>query len=193
MQQIDNCINYFNKIFLDQFKDYNFFIAGGCIRDYFMFGYTKSDIDVFFKNQEDYDKMDNYLTGKDIISDTKNAKMIKYGKYKIHLIKRFFNSAQEGIDNFDYTVCCAAIEKGQLITHESFFIDLASRRLVINKLLYPLSSMERMQKYFKKGFTICNGGILEIAKALKNIDFEKTNEDILTTTIDGTVSFGRID
>ena len=42
-------------------------------------------------------------------------------------------------------------------------MDLAKRSLVINSLPYPLSTVQRMQKYIKKGYTICNGGLLEIA------------------------------
>lgn len=198
MKQIDDAISYFNWLILDEFQDIKCWIAGGAVRDYFSYGKPKSDIDIFFPNQEEFDKADSKLFSNienKLLKSSENAKLFKHKHGLIHIIqKHFYETPNDIINSFDFTVCCAAIGKDcGLIYHETFFIDLARRKLVINSLPFPLSSLQRLQKYIKKGFWICNGGLLELSKALKNIDFEDKNQNILEFYPDGTPKFNRID
>ena len=48
---------------------------------------------------------------------------------------------------------------------------MAKKALIINKLPYPLATLKRLQKYINKGFSICDGGLLEIAKKINEMDF----------------------
>lgn len=190
MVQLDNCVKYFNRVILDELKPVCItWAAGGCVRDYFSIGKLTSDIDLYFPDEDNFLKAKKYLTeqaeiktereedGK-LVVETKakplavqyfendNVVMVKYRGRKFDLIKKFFPSPEMTITEFDFTVCCAAVDSGKVYTHETFFIDLAKRQLMINKLPFPLSTMWRMQKYIQKGFYMCSGEMLKLSKAI---------------------------
>lgn len=171
-------------------------VAGGCVRDYFSIGKLTSDIDLFFTCEEDYLKCKNYLclgatrkvqrtepaTHPDaddkIIIETIDKSLAKvtfendnvtkviYNGRHFDLVKKYFPAPTESMMAFDFTVCCAAVDNGRVYMHETFFIDLAKRQLMINQLPFPLSTMWRMQKYIKKGFCICSAEMLKLSKAI---------------------------
>lgn len=194
--QVENAVAYFKNIILDKLEGVKCWVAGGALRDYFAVGYPKSDIDVFFPSEEQYNLADAKLAidGYKCILDNESGKMYKIKKRLIHIVKsHFFDSPQHTIDSFDFTVCCAAVDNDAIFHHESFFMDLARRRLVINALPFPLSTLQRLQKYIKKGYWICNGGILKISKGIKEVDFDNKKENGLEFYPDGTPKFLRID
>jgi hypothetical protein len=193
-QQVTNAISYFKHIILDKLEGVDCWVAGGAVRDYFSVGRPQSDIDIFFPSQEQYDLADKKLEGNFVIEDTNNAKLYSFDKKKIHIIKKqFYANPQITIEDFDFTVCCAAIDRIKLYNNQNFFIDLAGRRLVINRLTYPLSTLQRMQKYIKKGYWICNGGLLELAKGIQKVDFSNKDQSVLEYYPDGSPKFMRID
>lgn len=170
-------------------------IAGGAVRDYFMgIRQFKTDIDLFFPDETEFLKADIFFIekGKEL-RETRNSKSFLYKSNRYDLVKKFFSSPDETIKAFDFTVCCAAVDRKRLYLHDSFFIDLSSRKLVINTLPYPLSTLQRMQKYIRKGFSICNGGILEIANAIRELDQEEMEAKHIESYPDGTKRFVGID
>lgn len=188
--QFENCVKYFSKQILAELKDVCItWVSGGCVRDYFSIGKLTSDIDLYFTCEEDYTKCKKYLVEQSMVTITKeeDGKTIvnKYPKSKAKvvfendnvtkviykgrpydLVRKYFPSASETIKEFDFTVCCAAVDIHNIYTHETFFIDLAKRQLMINKLPFPLSTMWRMQKYIQKGFYMCSGEMLKLSKAI---------------------------
>jgi hypothetical protein len=50
--------------------------------------------------------------------------------------------------------------------------DLVERRLEINTVSYPLSTLQRLEKYVRKGFTISPKAILAIAHKVKETNLE---------------------
>ncbi|MFW6311149.1 MAG: hypothetical protein ACOC1K_02825 [Nanoarchaeota archaeon] len=48
IEQFEQAISYFNHVILNRLKDIDCWVAGGAVRDYFMYGYPKSDVDIFF-------------------------------------------------------------------------------------------------------------------------------------------------
>jgi len=190
MIQLENCIKYFNRLILDELKPVCMtWVAGGCVRDYFSIGKLTSDIDLYFPDEHNYERCRKYLMEaetrviKEMVDDKEvekhipkhkavkyfendNVVMVKYNGRKFDLVKKYFPSPETTITEFDFTVCCAAVDSGKVYTHETFFIDLAKRQLMINKLPFPLSTMWRMQKYIKKGFYMCSGEMLKLSKAI---------------------------
>lgn len=189
--QFSNCVKYFSKIILDELKDVGIvWVAGGCVRDYFSIGYLGSDIDLYFQSDEDYKKCTDYLLNatkttikttdeNNVVTIEKKSKpkaiklfendnvlKIKYKNKEYDLVKKVFPSPSECIKAFDFTVSCGAVDIHNCYFHDTFFIDLAKRQLMINELPFPLSTMWRMQKYIKKGFTICSGEMLKLSKAI---------------------------
>lgn len=188
--QFENCVKYFSKQILDELKDVCItWVGGGCVRDYFSVGKLTSDIDLYFTCEEDYLKCKKYFVelttvtvskeedGKTIVTkfpkqkakvifENDNVTKIIYKGRPFDLVRKYFPSASETIKEFDFTVCCAAVDIHNVYTHETFFIDLAKRQLMINKLPFPLSTMWRMQKYIQKGYYMCSGEMLKLSKAI---------------------------
>jgi hypothetical protein len=188
--QLENCVKYFSKQILDELKEVCItWVGGGCVRDYFSVGKLTSDIDLYFSCEEDYIKCKKYLTeqttitlskeedGKTIVTkfpkpkakvifENDNVTKVIYKGRPYDLVRKWFTSASETIKEFDFTVCCAAVDIHNVYVHETFFIDLAKRQLMINKLPFPLSTMWRMQKYIQKGFYMCSGEMLKLSKAI---------------------------
>lgn len=188
--QLENCVKYFSKQILAELKDVCItWVGGGCVRDYFSVGKLTSDIDLYFPCEEDYTKCKKYLIeqstitiskeeeGKTIITkfpkskakiifENDNVTKIIYKGRPYDLVKKWFPSAAETIKEFDFTVCCATVDIENVYVHDTFFIDLAKRQLMINKLPFPLSTMWRMQKYIQKGFYMCSGEMLKLSKAI---------------------------
>lgn len=197
---IKSCIGRFMLI-LNKMKVDECWIAGGAIRRYFD-KHGSGDTDVFFRNQDDYNTaFAGFVSDNEwephLIYENANVARLKTKYGILDFVKRFFEGPSECIRQFDFTVACASVNKqsqrGFFICHDTFFMDMASRSLVVNALPYPLSTLQRIQKYNKKGYTICNGGLLEIAKSLQGINLEQPDQNVLAFYPDGTPRFVGVD
>ena len=195
------CLNWFTRNVFDKLPNTKFWIAGGALRDYFLNGHCfDSDIDLFFNERSEIAKTlillrkDNgfkhYLITKNAI---KGWCFVGNKKVKVDLVKRLFPSPNATIEEFDFTVVCCAVDRENVFYNPSFPFDLLRKKLVINALPFPMSTLQRVQKYNKKGFSICNGGLLEISKAIAKIDFENPEENNIEFYPDGSPKYLRFD
>jgi len=194
--QIQECIDYFKHICLDDLNA-RCWVAGGALREFFTVGNaTRSDVDIFFPDETEFLLAKKHLIEGKAKQTFENERITNFihKKHRVQLIRtKYFPSPAATILAFDFTVACAAVDQNDVYHHPTFFMDLAKRRLVINDLPYPLSTLQRMQRYIQKGYTICNGGLLQIAKAIKGIDFEKPEENPIEFYPDQTPKFVRYD
>lgn len=127
-----------------------------------------------------------------------NSELANYtyeGKW-IQIIRgKYYNmETTDLIDSFDFTITMAMVTiKHGLRVGEFFYEGVATKHLRINKLMFPLSSLERMQKYIKKGYTACNGTLLTLTRALQAINLDNPSEDALRFYPDGTPRFLGVD
>lgn len=214
--QLSNCVDFFNKLILAELTPVcKCWAAGGCVRDYFSIGRISADIDLYFPTDEEFEKCKNYFLHTDFIEvdeaqddgsvkkvkqekplatllfQNDNVIKVKYKGRKFDIIKKLFDSPQATIDAFDFTVCCGAVDSVNVYTHETFFIDLAKKQLMINKLPYPLSTLSRMQRYVQKGYYMCVGEMLKLSQAIGELHTNTeegmaaaVEEDIMSTTSD---------
>lgn len=200
-------INYFKNLFLDDLSSvqrfqYDCWIAGGAIREFFLNGYVsqQSDIDVYFRNEAAYniakawftdpnmnmppienaqnaDTMRKFLNRPIGIIDyeNENALRINYKNQKIDLVKRFTAGPERTIMGFDMSVAMAAVDCENFYSDISYFPDLIERKIVIKSLHHPLSTMQRVFKYIDKGFKINRYEILKLAKAIKTVPINEIN------------------
>jgi hypothetical protein len=173
-------------------------IAGGSLRDFFSRMPLTSDVDLFFASDAERQEAARRLSASGVakpLYDHSHVQCFMFKNRHVQLIKKhFFAGPEETISQFDFTVCCVAMSSsGELFHHENFFEDLAGRRLAINQLPFPLSTLERLQKYVAKGFVACNGTLMEIAKGIQAIDLNNPNENTLTFYPGGGVRFARFD
>lgn len=193
---VDQCIHRFKPL-LERCANGNGWVAGGAVRDFFARENTESDIDVFFVNDIALTNARTELEdGLKLKLLYENPSVIAYkwrGKV-VQLIRQyFFSSPQECIANFDFTVCSCAVDEKGVYVHDNFFQDLAGRRLAINKLPFPLATLQRLQKYVQKGYVACNGTLLEIAKGIQTLNLDKPSENVLAFYPDGSPKFRRFD
>jgi len=170
--QFKNAVERYGKIILNEMKEANItcWIAGGALRDYFMGVPVTTDYDMFFPDETAYKKAREYFKAKDCEVKWESDKgcKIKYKAKTYDLVKMFFSNPQETINAFDFTVSMLAVDQEKIYHGETTFIDLAKRQLMINKITYPASSMSRAFRYYKKGFTMCQGEIKKLFEAIQN-------------------------
>ena len=189
----DGCINWFSEILTLIAPGW---IAGGAVRDYFARTPHDSDVDVFFRSPSDLDIASKRLSDAKVrqVYDNDTVLGFSHKGREIQLIKRhFFAGPQETSLAFDFTVCCCAVDPEGVYVHEHFFEDLAGRRLALNKLPFPLSTLQRMQRYVQKGYLACNGTLLELSKAIQALDLNNPNENALQFYPNGKPRFMRFD
>lgn len=181
MIQFDNCIKYYKKIILDELKDAGItcWIAGGCLRDWFMGIPSKTDIDIFFPDEANRARCEGYLrgAGAEILFENDNALKVKYKGKKYDVIFHLFATPQETIEAFDFTVSMFAVDSEKIYHGETSFIDLSKRQLMINKLPYPASTLSRAFRYYKKGFGMCTGEMKKLVEAIQNMPKPEVKTD----------------
>ena len=188
MIQLDNAVERYGKIILTELKEAGIkcWIAGGVLRDYFMAVKITTDYDLFFPNELEYEKAKTFFKAKEaeVKWESDNGMKVKYNNRTFDLVKKYFESPQSTIDAFDFTVSMFAVDNDRVYFGESTFIDLAKRQLMINKITYPASTMSRAFRYYKKGFTMCQGEMKKMVEAIQGMpkeekkdgDTENTNE-----------------
>lgn len=184
--QFKNAVERYGKIILNEMKEANItcWIAGGALRDYFSGVPVTTDYDMFFPDELAYKKAREYFRAKDCEVKWESDKgcKIKYKEKTYDLVKMFFTNPQATINSFDFTVSMLAVDNESIYYGETTFIDLAKRQLMINKITYPASSMSRAFRYYKKGFTMCQGEMKKLFEAIQNTPKEEKSTP--TDTVD---------
>lgn len=168
-------------------------LSGGAIRRVIM-NEKPSDYDFFFYSKP---HMENWIST--LSPDFHKTKETKHhhefvGKIegiekpvKIQAIHfKYYDTPEEIIDSFDFTICMFAINGDELIITPEALYDLGRKRLAINKLTYPVSTMRRLLKYKDQGFTAYNGcltNLLEHTILLSTTD-PKFHDSLETTYVD---------
>lgn len=176
------------------------FIAGGCFKN--MFNHEKiKDIDIFFRNKEDCDKaLSDYYSKVEageyyVLYKSDNVTAFKeYKRFDgqecptIELVKKTFGTPEEILNQFDFTITKFALftrkdELDELETmvlhHEDFFKHLSLKRLVVDdKLLYPMSTFNRIIKYATYGYFPCRETKQKIVDGLRQLTIEEIDADL---------------
>lgn len=175
-------------------NDIKFWIAGGAvtsavtgskINDYDVFSPTPNSLVALLKEK-----------GATVTYENPHFVNFRIGGKKVQVITRFEHQTMEhSVKEFDFTVVCGAYDGETFVCHDRFWQDIATRRLVINTMPFPLKTMERVAKYAQRGFAPCPVGLLSIAKAIHalEIDWDNPDENQLSFYPDGTPRFMGVD
>jgi len=157
----------------------NVVIAGGFILNKLL-KQTPNDIDFFFLEAKDFTQFYEDLKSKfNFVKDFETNRLLRgsisYGDGRINcdLVKRFYDTEQNIINNFDFTISCFAISKDKIAIGDSSPEDVKNKKLRINKLSYPVGSLRRFYKFSKRGFVgdVENEILEEIKKDLSNEEY----------------------
>lgn len=173
MIQFSNAVDRYGKLILIELKEAGIkcWIAGGALRDYFAGVKVLTDHDIFFPNENEFDKAKTFFKAKEakIKWESENGMKVVYNGRTYDLIKKFFEGPQETINEFDFTVSMLAVDDKNIYHGETTFIDLAKRQLMINKITYPASTLSRAFRYYKKGFSMCLGEMKKLIESIQNM------------------------
>lgn len=174
----DGVIHFFRKMIFNKLGDNKCWIAGGAVTS-FLANDRIRDVDLFFDSREaackvliilrrDFNFKMHFCTKQAIKGHIDyNGSILN-----IDIVKRIFSDPIETISEFDFTVCCLAVDQESFYYHENAAFDILRKKLVVNKLPFPVSTNRRMAKYLKRGYSICNGTIMEILTAVRLLDEE---------------------
>lgn len=163
-------------------------LAGGYIRS-IITGEFISDIDVFAGNKATSEIFATELQGDSKFHKTDNAFTITNIKPKVQFIFRwFFSNPEDVITSFDFSICQAAlwfdseIEKWRSLCTESYYRDLAAKRLIY---LSPVrnedagGSMLRVLKFYQRGYRIPLDSLgAVISRLMTGVDDEKIKRSV---------------
>lgn len=89
---------------------------------------------------------------------------------KFNINKKPFTTHDSVIDSYDFTVCMCAISPSAVVYHPDYFIDLSTRRLRVHNPGDPFSSLWRLQKYIKMGYTIDRTELWKMAEGIHQVE-----------------------
>ena len=171
-------------------KSIKYWIAGGAITAAIT-GTEINDYDIFSPTPEKLKQKLQEAGAKKTFEHDFFTNFWVDGK-KVQVITRYSPENQEAVFNtFDFTINCGAYDGLTFAHHDRFWQDIATKRLVVNELFFPLKTMERVAKYSRRGYTVCPVGLLNIAKAINalQIDWDNPSENDLSFYPDGTPRF----
>lgn len=148
------------------------YLAGGALRRLITGEKLDSDWDFFFKTKNAADVFTFHLFSQPklytIISNERRPMntTIQFvlnstnQEFKFQLIDfRYYENVSEVLDSFDFTLCMFGIEKDNLFYADTAMTDIRDKKLVPNKITYPISSTRRILKYAKDGYRLDTDGI----------------------------------
>jgi hypothetical protein len=156
-------------------------VAGGAIRAIFANEYI-SDIDVFFNAGSDINAFSAKILelGYKSVFESPAAHTFSNGVFTVQAIKVIYGNASEIINQFDYTVCMGAYDcrTNEFVLHDYFIEHIARRELYYNiDAKFPLSSIFRLKKYLKKGYTIPGTELIKLCLSMNKLEI-KTYTDL---------------
>jgi len=155
-----NNIQNLKKVGFDILKNFNSncWIAGGAISDFFS-GRERRDLDIFFPNEESRKAaVEKFVSmGAEILTSYPLGERLKF-KGELYDLVHLGNTPKQTILRFDYSVCCAAIDKsGNFYYHENYFEHLGNKEVHYignHPNINFKNKSKRLQSYLDKGYKI---------------------------------------
>ena len=148
------------------------FIAGGCIPTMLMDGFV-NDFDFYFTSKEAADRVLAYYTKQStaLIKDKKakyRVKLITENAInlsdKVQLITKYYGAPADVVDKFDWKhIKSYYTYQDGLCLNKDVYQLCMEQELIYTGSDYPLSSLLRLKKYLKNGWTVSNTTITHIA------------------------------
>lgn len=161
-------------------------IAGGSVRRLVSRLPQDSDFDFFFRDQAQFDAFVKALKagGSTVASESAfnitftvpavKAKPVADDEFsatgpelKVQAICIAFHETLDAVlDSFDFSICQCGYDGSDLVFGQWALFDIASKRLVPGRISYGVSTLRRLIKYARQGFTICSGGLANMLEQI---------------------------
>lgn len=94
-------------------------------------------------------------------------------KFELNFVLyKMFDTPQELINNFDFSICKSCIYEGSLIIGDNFFRDLKLKQIINEQDEFSVSEVRRIVKYLDKGYILTKEHRKDI---LNKFSFNKKN------------------
>lgn len=154
--------------------DASVWVVGGAVRDSVWGIEPQHDVDLFFPSKEDLEAVERIMlaSGAELLSLTTKKTSYRWAGRKYDLIGSWFDTLEAALERADFTVACAGVAPVErvLVCHEDYFEDLAGKQLRIHSLPDPASTLMRVARYSKMGFTLSYGDAMRLAKRIREAD-----------------------
>lgn len=144
-------------------------LAGGSLRRLFDGSDKESDFDLFFSSElqlQDYKaellNRGGLVQYENDLNVTMMVAPMECKPFKVQLIKIYFESPEKVLEWFDFTLCQFLTDRETLMVGDYTLYDTGSKRVRLNTLHHAVSSVRRMLKYGRQGYTVCDGTIQEL-------------------------------
>lgn len=141
-------------------------LCGGAIRslidfkpvnDYDVYVISNSNEDLQFKIQELNETLKN--KGFKRVFTCPKGELFTHclGSIKIQVINvghKIYTEVFQILDSFDFNLCCMAYHEENFIFFKKAIRDVKKKKLTINRITYPSSTINRLYKYRKSGFNV---------------------------------------
>ncbi len=156
-------------------------LAGGSVRKFYLGQpLNQSDWDFWFSSPEQFNQAKEAIValGASEVYATDNAISYKlYHPEETHVLqiirRRFFDSAQDVIKSFDFTVCQLVTDGRKMVVGDSTVPDIKNRVLRLTSNHVPSHIVPRMIKYIVYGYRPCETLLEQIESARAQIDWSK--------------------
>jgi hypothetical protein len=153
-------------------------LVGGSVRRLLAEHKQDSDFDVAFASAAQLAELQSKLAAAGFTKARETAFHVEMtGKIdgeatKVQLLRHAHAATPEAlIDTFDFTICMFAFDGTDVVCGPLSLWDLARKRLVLHRLTFAASTVRRLTKYARQGYTFCQGSIVSILEEVaKNPD-----------------------
>lgn len=166
-------------------------VCGGAVRRTVQNVALDSDIDLFFKDEPQYNdtlsrlksslnfkRVDETQIFRENVSPVTNVFVEFHDKekdvkreMKVQLIRMaYYPTIDDVLDSFDFTIAQFGYDGADIVSGPYSLYDLARKRLAVHKVTFPVSNMRRLIKYANQGFYACNGCLSELAKGIHEME-----------------------
>ena len=88
------------------------------------------------------------------------------------IAKQFYRDALELLDSFDFTVCQATYDGVRVVLTHDMIRSVKSKELAINRITYPVASINRLFKYRERGYKVTEQTLVEMVQQISGQQFD---------------------
>lgn len=140
-------------------------LCGGAVRRLIAGQELDSDFDYFFADLKQVEGFEEWMkTNGGVIerrSDFNKTWRVK-GRTVQQITIRYYTSIDDVLNSFDFTICQFGYDSQQITVGQFSLWDLARKRIALHQLTYGVSTLRRLMKYSRQGFTVCGGVLADI-------------------------------
>jgi len=152
-------------------KDGPWFV-GGSVRRVVMGDKQSSDFDIACKDEAQCNALKERLCAAGFELKRQNDFHVEFRRAEdgatavVQALLLFRDDVESVLDSFDFTICQFGYDGERLVCGELAMWDLARKRLALHRMTYGASTVRRLLKYGRQGFTACQGTIVSILTAV---------------------------